>query len=113
MTTTRDLRPDFRPWADWIVALGKYYDSRLVITSSYRSMAKQQRLYTEYIRGRSRIPAAPPGGSLHNYGLAIDIARIGVDPFEDPLLNWLGAQWERYGMKWGGVRDPVHFQPTV
>jgi len=113
MPSTRDLDPRFRPYADWLVRLGKRYDSRLIVTSSRRSFAKQARLYRRYRQGKSPIPAAPPGGSLHNYGLAVDIARIGIDPLGDPLLAWLGRVWEYYGMRHGGARDPVHFEPNV
>ena len=113
MPSTRDLDPRFRPWADWILRVGKSYDSRIVATSTRRSFAKQSRLYDAYRAGRSNLPAAPPGGSLHNYGLAVDIARIGISPVGDPLLAWLGRVWQYYGMRHGGARDPVHFEPPV
>jgi len=111
-----DLRTlDWRlvPAAKYLYAIGKYYDPLLVVTSSFRSQAKQARLYDLYIRGKSQIPAAPPGRSLHGYGLAFDLARLGKDPFNDPLLNWLGRVWESWGGQYGGQRDPVHFQVRV
>lgn len=101
------------PWAKWIYAVGKQQDGRLIVTSARRSSAKQSRLYADWKSGKSRIPAAPPGRSLHEYGLAFDLARIGIDPLDDPLLNWLGAVWEYYGGRHGGSRDPVHFQPRI
>lgn len=101
------------PWAKYLYSLGKQYDGRLVVTSARRSIAKQQRLYNDYLRGISKIPAAPPGRSLHQLGLAFDMARIGKDPLNDPLLNWLGAVWTSWGGRWGGQRDPVHFQPSI
>lgn len=106
---------DYRlvPWAKYLLSLGKQYDGRLVATSARRSVAKQTALYERWRSGRSNIPAAPPGGSLHQYGLAFDLARIGKDPLTDPLLNWLGAVWEHWGGRWGGIRDPVHFQPRI
>jgi len=109
----RTLHPHLVPWAQWIYALGKYYDGRLVVTSAYRSPADQSRLYDKWMRGESAIPAAPPGRSLHGLRLAFDLARIGIDPHEDQLLTFLGSNWERYGGKWGGQRDPVHFQVPV
>lgn len=113
MAALNDLHPQLVPWANWIYQLGKSYDSRLVVTSSRRSAAKQQRLYDRWRRGESNIPAAPPGRSLHEFGLAFDLARIGKDPLTDPLLNWLGQVWEYYGGRHGGRRDPVHFQPRM
>jgi len=107
------LDPRLVPWAKYLYAIGKYYDPLLVVTSSRRSQAKQQRLYNDWIRGISKIPAAPPGRSLHGYGLAFDLARIGKDPFGDPLLAYLGAVWTSWGGRWGGERDPVHFQPRI
>jgi len=70
-------------------------------------------LYEAWKAGKSKIPAAPPGSSLHEIGLSFDMARLGVDPLADPLLNWLGQVWEHYGGRHGGSRDPVHFQPRM
>ena len=113
MSSLRELHPQLVPWARWIYALGKSYDPLLVVTSARRSSAKQARLYDKYQRGESLIPAAPPGTSLHEFGLAFDMARIGKDPLNDPLLNWLGQVWTYYGGRHGGARDPVHFQPRM
>jgi len=107
------LVPGLVPWAKWIHGVGKSYDGRLVVTSAKRSFAKQTELYYKWQRGLSSIPAAPPGRSLHQLGLAFDLARIGIDPLGDPLLAYLGYWWEHYGGKWGGQRDPVHFQVNV
>jgi len=98
------------PSARYLYAIGKYYDPLLVVTSGYRSAAKQAKLYQKWLSGESKIPAAPPGRSLHGYGFAFDLARIGKNPFTDPLLFWLGQVWESWGGRYGGQRDPVHFQ---
>lgn len=113
MADLQTLDPRLAPWAKHLYAIGKYYDGRLVVTSARRSPAKQARLYDDYIRGLSKIPAAPPGGSLHQYGLAFDLARIGKSPLGDPLLAYLGRLWESWGGRHGGQRDPVHFQPRM
>jgi len=97
----------------YLLKIGKYYDQKLVVTSARRSSAKQAQLYWYWKKGISDIPANPPGTSLHEFGLAFDLARIGVDPLSDPLLNWLGAVWTSWGGRWGGARDPVHFQPRM
>jgi len=107
------LQPALIPWAKWIYAVGKYYDGRLVVTSARRSRAKQAELRRRWEMGLSNIPANRPGTSLHEHGLAFDLARIGRDPLGDPLLDWLGKVWEYYGGRHGGERDPVHFQPRI
>ena len=113
MATLSDLHPQLVPWARWIYSLGKFYDPRLVVTSGRRSPAKQQRLYERWRRGESQIPANRPGTSLHEFGLAFDLARIGKNPLGDPLLDWLGSIWEQVGGRHGGLRDPVHFQVRI
>jgi len=113
MADLKRLHPRLIPAARYLYAIGKYYDPLLVVTSGFRSSSKQAELYAKWRSGESAIPAAPPGGSLHEYGLAFDLARIGKNPLTDPLLAWLGAVWESWGGRWGGQRDPVHFQPRM
>lgn len=113
MADLRTLHPQLVPWAEWILAVGRYNDQRFVVTSAKRDSAKQQWLYDRWRRGESKIPANRPGTSLHEFGLAFDLARIGKDPLTDPLLAWLGDVWEHYGGRHGGERDPVHFQPRI
>ena len=110
MADLRLLDARLVPSARYLYAIGKYYDPLLVVTSGYRSWAKQAKLYQKWLSAESQIPAAPPGRSLHGYGLAFDLARIGKDPFTDPLLAWLGQVWTSWGGRYGGQRDPVHFQ---
>jgi len=107
------LQPALVPWAKHLLAVGRVYDGRLVATSSRRSPGKQAELYARWKSGKSQIPANRPGTSLHEYGWAFDLARIGIDPLADPLLDWLGAVWEHWGGRHGGKRDPVHFQIKI
>lgn len=80
-------------------------------------MARQSELYNKWLVYRSQglsseeigeryglWTPAPPGRSFHNYGLAFDLSAPLVE------LRWLGKVWEAWGGKWGGERDPVHFQ---
>jgi len=113
MANLNTLQAPLVPWAKWLLAVGRQYDGKLVVTSARRSSAKQAKLRALWERGLSKIPANRPGTSLHEFGLAFDMARMGVDPFEDDLLPWLGYWWEYYGGRWGGARDPVHFQIKV
>lgn len=78
------------------------YASR--ITSTVRSFQKQASLFAAYRSGRSKYPAAPPGHSAHERGLAFDVAA----PLDG--LQQAGALAPLWGLRWGGDRDPVHFQ---
>lgn len=96
------LRPWLRPWAQQLVRLAGPYVS---ITSTRRSRRQQSLLYRRYLRGQSRFPAAPPGRSKHEQGLAFDLYG------DRDVLNQLGQIWERWGGRWGGrFNDPIHFE---
>lgn len=97
----RDLDSRFRPWARWIYRTAELNRLSPRVASTYRSFSEQQRLYDRYRAGLSRYPAAPPGRSFHNYGLAIDM--VAARSAE------LGALWQSVGGTYGGSRDPVHF----
>lgn len=105
MASTRTLDRNFRPWADaWVEALAAA-GLNPSITSARRTREEQTRLYNRFRSGASRYPAAPPGTSLHEWGLAVDIA------LPASVLSVLGPVWERLGMVWGGrFRDPIHFE---
>ena len=84
--------------------VARYNGIRPRVTSTTRSCSNQRRLYERYRRGESIYPAAPPGRSLHNIGMAFDVAGT---PEE---LRALGHWWESLGFFWGGrVNDPIHF----
>ncbi len=73
------------------------------VTSVFRSRTTQTRLYRNFLAGRSRWPAAPPGHSKHERGLAFDMLADN--------LPALGALWERWGGRWGGrFHDEIHFE---
>jgi D-alanyl-D-alanine dipeptidase len=76
------------------------------VTSIYRSRATQERLYRDYLDGKSRYPAAPPGHSKHEFGQAFDMT---VN--DERYLQPLGVLWESWGGRWGGrFNDPIHFE---
>jgi hypothetical protein len=79
----------------------------LTITSTVRSGRDQDFLWRRYKAGNSGgLPAAPPGHSAHEYGWAFDAI---VSPVEYQVA--VGRAWERdWGGKWGGSKDPVHFE---
>lgn len=73
---------------------------RMFVNSAYRTIAQQLMLFNQFKSGRCGIvAAAPPGGSNHQSGLALDIEDAdGWRPF-----------LERYGWQWLGAFDPMHF----
>jgi peptidoglycan hydrolase-like protein with peptidoglycan-binding domain len=82
-----------------------------VVTSAYRTYADQQRAWNNYQSGRGGI-AARPGKSLHEQGMAFDLA-------PGPVRNWIQAHASTYGLEaatasdrkrgtWG--RDAPHIQ---
>ena len=104
MPSLRSLDPSFRPWAQALYDVARRYKLRPTITSTRRTSAEQAALYRKYISGQSRLPAAPPGQSLHEYGLAVDI----FVPSEE-WQRWLGEVWRYWGGRWY-ESDPVHFE---
>jgi len=107
---TSTLDPRFRPLADALVRALHGADARFRVTSARRSALDQQRLYNDWLRGASPFPALPPGRSQHELGLAVDVARWGIDPGKDELLAEFGLAWRKAGFIWAGPKDPVHFQ---
>lgn len=77
------------------------------VISSYRSWAKQAALYAAWAaRGFTGLPAAKPGHSMHNIGLAIDITN-----WSDPEIRNALA---KHGWNWGSsFGDNVHFSYKV
>lgn len=94
------LHPEFRPWAEWIYYVAEVNRLQPTLTSGYRSLSEQKRLYDRSIRGDHPYPVAPPGRSQHNYGLAIDMVSTNNDA--------LGRYWNSLGLHWSPT-DAVHF----
>lgn len=72
------------------------------VTSGYRSRAHQSRLYNRWKAGKSRLPAARPGTSKHERGLAADLLASDL-----PRVVKIARS---LGLKWAGEKDPVHFE---
>jgi hypothetical protein len=99
------LVPEIRPFGEALLAQAGAAGLLPRVTSTLRSYSDQQELYRRYVAGISPYPAAPPGASAHEYGLAFD-----MDVVPHSALADLGALWQSWGGGWGGARDPVHFE---
>lgn len=109
MASLRGLDHRFRRMAEAFVRFAVRAYPGVRVTSARRSWKDQARLYAEYLAGRNNgLPALPPGTSDHEAGLAFDLARPNVQPFDDDVLPQLGETWLRWGGRWSN-RDPVHF----
>lgn len=102
----------FHGLQSWLIPYAAYFYDVLAaagyrprVTSVYRSSQKQAWLYDRWRRGESQLPAAPPGRSKHQFGLAFDLV---TRPPE--LAQYAGQFWQAMGGKWGGPGDPVHFE---
>lgn len=111
LADTRQLQPDFRPWAELLLEVLRDEDPGYRITSAKRSFTEQVALYARWLAGAVGIyTPARPGTSQHERGWAVDIASPRTDPKADPLLAELGRAWRSAGGVWGGEKDPVHFE---
>jgi len=72
MIAFRGLHSDLRPYAEYTCAIAKAYGVHPRVTSVRRTWVEQDALYRNYLAGRSRYPANPPGQSAHEHGLAWD-----------------------------------------
>lgn len=95
MIALRGMREDLRPWAEYAVALGRWYGIPVTITSVRRTWSEQATLYGRYRdalengsfpSARVRYPANAPGDSAHQYGMAFDST---VPPELQPEWNWI------------------------
>lgn len=100
--TVHDLHLDerFAPWAEWLIRQAR----GALVTSGYRTPRQQAKLWRRYRNGLHAFPVLPPGSSMHEKGLAVDLV---ADRGE---LGRLGAIWRKAGGIWGGEQDPIHFE---
>jgi hypothetical protein len=93
---------------------------KVLITSGYRDFATQLRIQNENQAKVPPLPAANPGNSFHNYGLALDIALESttvkglVYSFNKSISEWKQTGVieisDALNLRWGGnFNDQVHF----
>jgi peptidoglycan L-alanyl-D-glutamate endopeptidase CwlK len=97
---------------------------KMKYTHGYRSPEAQAELFAQ---GRTKpgkiVTYSPAGSSWHEYGLAVDVAFKGPDPYLDTYADrnklWeiFGSLAEQNGLVWGGrflrVVDMPHIQWAV
>lgn len=76
----------------------------VTVTSGVRTKEEQAKLYRDAQSGRSSFPAAPPGNSLHESGMAIDVSRSDAEGMDRAGLL------SKYGLSRPVPGDPVHIQ---
>jgi len=104
MASLRDLDKRAQNTARAFVRALQAAGVSVTVTSTRRDATKQQALYDDYVAGRSKYPAAPPGRSTHGLGLAFDLK------LSPPAYEAAGLAWERAGYTWGGrFQDKIHF----
>jgi len=109
----RSLTPEaerrFRQWLTQVRHLG----IPVVIIEGTRTFAEQAAIYA---KGRTapgpKVSWAPPGSSMHNYGVAIDFVVFeGLTPkggqgkplWGSPMMEQAGRLAMSMGLRWGGV----------
>ena len=98
------LRGDFKIRVrEWLRAL-RANGVRYRVTSTKRTWNEQARLYQRFLDGLSTLPAAPPGRSKHQLGLAIDVV---FDVPGDLAIAVRSAGVHL--LRWAGAGDRVHF----
>lgn len=103
MASTAGLNPHVKTSLRMLLDVLRGLGYRATFTSGKRDPKKQAQLYQAWIRrGRTGLPAAPPGRSTHEYGLAVDVSSNAPDQ----ILKFAG---EAAGLVWFGPGDRVHF----
>ncbi|QPX63417.1 putative peptidase [Campylobacter phage F352] len=81
------------------------YKKQFTVTSGYRSIESQQKLYNNFINGKGS-PANRPGYSLHEYGMAVDINSADAIKLDSSGMLSKHGFWRPIPNK-----EPWHVQP--
>jgi len=109
------LHPKIRTAVRAFLEDAKKQGITLRITSGYRSVTEQDRLFAQGRTASGRkVTNARGGQSWHNYGLAIDVVQmVGQTPIWKADWERIGKIGEAHGFEWGGrwkFVDKPHFQ---
>jgi hypothetical protein len=116
------LSPDFQQRvATLILAANMEMGGAMNVYSGYRSIAHQKQLFEAEIAKRGSVEAArvfvaPPGRSMHNFGLAVDLAWNGCGGarvmYGQPISNWMSANLDRFGLIRPLSNEGWHVEPA-
>ena len=115
-----DLYYTIQPKVRELIERSVFGEWRAFITDGMRTPAEQDELYAQ---GRTKpgkiVTNAKGGQSMHNFGLAIDVAFIspaGVPQWNELLYKKMAVIARKLGFEWGGdwigFKDMPHFQYT-
>ncbi len=108
----RGTHPNLQTKAVKLLEMAKADGITLLITQGLRTFAEQDALF----RKRPKVTNARGGQSMHNYGVAFDVAVMvnGKISWDEKLYRGLGKYAEQVGLEWGGnwkrFTDRPHFQ---
>ncbi|PTX52484.1 D-alanyl-D-alanine carboxypeptidase-like protein [Gemmobacter caeni] len=112
------LDPVFRDQvAGLIAAANREFGGSMVIYSGYRSIERQRQLYEAALarygsEREARRWVAPPGASMHNFGLAVDLRHNGGRiEYGQPISNWMTANLARFGLVRPLSNEGWHVEP--
>jgi hypothetical protein len=113
------LKPELQSLAQKLIEQAKMQGINLIVTDTLRTKKQQEALYNQ---GRTTegpiVTNAKPGTSLHEQGLAFDVAVLDKNgkpswPNDINLWNLIGKIGLSLGLEWGGnfkSPDYPHFQ---
>lgn len=116
---TQGLTDDFSQRLTKFILDARAQGVDLGVGSGYRSYEKQKRLWEQALKKygspeKARKWVAPPGGSFHNKGLAVDLNANGQFLGKDAnskATEWAHANAKKYGLHFRMGHEPWHIEP--
>ncbi len=116
---TQGLTDDFSQRLTQFILDARSQGIDLGVGSGYRSYEKQEKLWKQALKKygspeKARKWVAPPGGSFHNKGLAVDLNSNGQFLGKDAnnkATEWAHANAKKYGLHFRMGHEPWHIEP--
>ena len=116
---TQGLTDDFSQRLTKFILDARSQGIDLGVGSGYRSYEKQKKLWEQALKKygspeKARKWVAPPGGSFHNKGLAVDLNSNGQFLGKDAnskATEWAHANAKKYGLHFRMGHEPWHIEP--